>query len=402
MLGYKKAKNSKNEEVIITLELLEDSITNINRKYIENLNFASYRCNKAKVIKIEKSNDDLQILIDKDPFKIYEDTNFLEEEAFSAYFFKKSLTYKVGDIVQTLFDYNIEETNTEGIHFFLNKDLAKNYNINTIKEGILINYWPNGVIKSFFTFKEGKRNGDYYFNYENGVKKEHGIFLDDVRVDKSYYYSENWSELKITNYITNNNYFLENFIKDNNNNFTIKTYSYNIVDNKLHGDNIIYYNDYEKIIFLHYNVINNIKIFYNDIYDIINPIRATANYTKKIYEYGELKKSITYFDNFIFINENDLENKNIIYELRDSNYKIIIRKSYIIGKSYLNLKKHGIFYSNGKSRYYYHDSLLNGLVQYKNNVNWFIFGKKLDNIPVCYLSNIVKIKKEDEMLFDIN
>ena len=52
MLGYKASKNG-DTRVIVTLEIPEDAITNMKRKDIVNAETAKYRCNKAKVLKIE-------------------------------------------------------------------------------------------------------------------------------------------------------------------------------------------------------------------------------------------------------------------------------------------------------------------------------------------------------------
>ena len=201
MLGYKKAKTENGDYCIVTLELLDDSITNINRKYIENINFASHRCNKAKVVKIEKL--EFTTLLDTIVF----------DTAISCFYEKKQLTYNLGKIIQTLFDYNIENVNSDGIHFYSNKNLAILYNIDSIENGTLINYWENGGIYSSFTYENNKKNGEYFYNWENGNKKEQGIMHNDKKLEKIIAYDKKWEYKEIYTYNElNTEFYYEKYI----------------------------------------------------------------------------------------------------------------------------------------------------------------------------------------------
>jgi antitoxin component YwqK of YwqJK toxin-antitoxin module len=199
MLGYKIAK-SDHEKVIITLEIPEDALTNMNRKDVVDVAFAKHRTNKAKVISIED--------LDGNTFN----------KATSSHYKNKSLVYEVGKTVYVDdFDTNIDLICSSGIHYFLDKELAKMYDYkwfiaHTVlngphriyydngrlyvnaeyKDGILhgkkIMYNINGGIMSDYNYVDGKKEGlciDYdYF----GMVKEETIYKNDLRNGTYKYY----------------------------------------------------------------------------------------------------------------------------------------------------------------------------------------------------------------------
>ena len=163
MLGYKIAK-SFGKRVVITLEIPEDAITNVNRKNIVNAETAKYRTMKAKVIKIEDSDG-----------KTY-------NEAVSFNYDKNSITYKLDEeLVCHDFDMNLENACGAGIHFVLSKSLAETYGLVRIENGILTAWHNNGVKARDTTFVDNKPQGLDTCWYENGNKTHEYNALNDKK-----------------------------------------------------------------------------------------------------------------------------------------------------------------------------------------------------------------------------
>ena len=158
MLGYKVAK-SFGKRVVITLEIPEDAITNMKRTNIVHAETAKYRTMKAKVIKIEDSDG-----------KTY-------NEAVSFNYDKNSLTYKLDEeLVCHDFDMNLEDVCSKGIHFFLSKQMAETYGVESIENGVLTTWHANGVKERQRTFVNNKKHGLVSVWFENGNKNEEVVF----------------------------------------------------------------------------------------------------------------------------------------------------------------------------------------------------------------------------------
>ena len=159
MIGYKAAKHASTPSgsVIITLEIPDDALHNIDRSSVIQKETAAYRCNKARVLDISDAKD---ISIK------YTEANsgVLEENTW-----KFNLFYKVGKIVEEpSFDTNIENICTEGIHFFLSRKLAEDY-YNENKENTYS--LETGLLLQRRTMLEGMLHGIYEEWYPTGKKK---------------------------------------------------------------------------------------------------------------------------------------------------------------------------------------------------------------------------------------
>ena len=169
MLGYKVAKSLLDKKVIITLEIPEDAITNMKRKDIFNAETAQYRTNKALVIKIE-DNDGVT----------YDEAESLFVDK------KKKLKYIVNkEVTSDDFDMNLEDVCAAGIHFFLSKDIAKNYPTPDIYNGLVESYYEDGRKSYEATFINNKQHGFETAWFRDGSKKwisryedgnRHGLF----------------------------------------------------------------------------------------------------------------------------------------------------------------------------------------------------------------------------------
>ena len=154
MIGYKVAKTD-DKRVIITLEIPADAKTNLHRSNIVDSEKAKYRSNKVKVLKIEDNRR-----------KEY-------MTAVSICINDRKIEYVVGEVIETKFDNNIDNVCSSGIHFFLDKEVAKNYMLEKIENGVLISYHDNGSVEK----EESYLNGDlfrltrywYMDNNQNGI-----------------------------------------------------------------------------------------------------------------------------------------------------------------------------------------------------------------------------------------
>lgn len=104
MLGYKYAVTEDRENwAIVTLDIPEDALTNIERSGIVHAQTASYRTNKATVVAIEDIHGKPML------------------RAVSRDSFKKQV-YVVGKVIHVLdYDTDVDNIETTGIHFYLDK-----------------------------------------------------------------------------------------------------------------------------------------------------------------------------------------------------------------------------------------------------------------------------------------
>jgi antitoxin component YwqK of YwqJK toxin-antitoxin module len=187
--GYKVAYFN-GTRVLVTLDIPDYAKTNMHRKSIKNQEYAKYRCNIALVANIE----DIHGLGKVFPF------------AKNRYFTKKTITYYLGTIIkEPLYNTDINVICTSGIHYFLNKEQALHYGLNTINNGTLRKWNDNGELRYICNFVDGKKNGIEkkwfqnnnleseitYFNnikhgefkvyYPNGNLKERGLHYNGMR-----------------------------------------------------------------------------------------------------------------------------------------------------------------------------------------------------------------------------
>ncbi len=209
MIGYKVAKCGE-KRAIVTLEIPEDAITNMNRSTIAVRQTAKYRANKVKVISIEDKEGNT--------YKIARSC-----------FFDRDILYEVHKMVVCEdFDMTLENVCSSGIHFFLDRKVAEQYELEKIENGTLTSYhdnggkfieqsyvnglkdglfqrweksgqliatniyvkglshgpfkcfWPDGTVKQTGTYNNNKFNGNYKEYYSNGVLAIEKIYKDGV------------------------------------------------------------------------------------------------------------------------------------------------------------------------------------------------------------------------------
>jgi antitoxin component YwqK of YwqJK toxin-antitoxin module len=187
MLGYKIARHQVTKQdprlVIVTLEIPKDAKTNLHRKNIINPYKAKYRCNKAKVLKIE----------DVKKNKVY-------HFAYSHY--PKKLFYIPGEVtVENNYNEDINVIDGEGIHFYLDKYVALYNNVRTIKEGFVERWWPNGNKASECNIIDYKKEGLYQeWNKENHLKSVECFYKNDKLVGVYKEWWENGQKRTECNY----------------------------------------------------------------------------------------------------------------------------------------------------------------------------------------------------------
>ncbi len=170
MIGYKVAKNDETR-VIITLEIPEDALTNMNRSSVAIKETAKYRTNKAKVLKIEDSEGNTY------------------QSAESGFYYTKKLTYKIGEVIVCEdFDMNLEKICSTGIHFFLDRKLAEEYFLHKLVDG-LVTYHDNGQKMLEISHVDDKKLIQSW--YENGNKEVEYYSVQEQRdgLYNAWYYN---------------------------------------------------------------------------------------------------------------------------------------------------------------------------------------------------------------------
>jgi antitoxin component YwqK of YwqJK toxin-antitoxin module len=163
MIGYKIAKNGE-KRVVVTLEIPRDALTNMNRSSIAVRDTAKYRANKAKVLKIE------------------DDEGNCYQAATSFSYDKKSLDYKVGELLEeSTYNVDPEQVCAEGIHYFLSRRVAELYGLNNLVNGLFECWYDNGQKYEEVPYVDGKRNGLYQGWYSNGQKWDEYVYVDGVK-----------------------------------------------------------------------------------------------------------------------------------------------------------------------------------------------------------------------------
>lgn len=188
MLGYKVAQ-SEHEKVIVTLEIPEDAITNMNRQDVVDVSKAKHRTNKAKVISIE----DLK------------GNTYNKAESYK--YNKKSLIYEVGKTVFVDdFDTNIDNLCSTGIHYFLDKELAKMYDYSwfithTVLNGPNKSYSDNGRLWRYAEYKDRALHGKYIRYHYNGQVSEECTHVDGKKEGVCIIYHYNGQVSEYCNYV---------------------------------------------------------------------------------------------------------------------------------------------------------------------------------------------------------
>jgi antitoxin component YwqK of YwqJK toxin-antitoxin module len=253
MNAYKSGITENNIRVLITLFIPVRAKTNMTRKNVTNKLFAKYRCDVAKVL----------LIIDEN--------NITYNSAKSA-FYSEPIIYIVGNTIKSEFDENINIVTGKGIHFFIDKLIALNYN-----KPILEQKWPisrlsytfyTNLYKSFYSndhlrerIRYTLKNNEIYQKYvevwyENGFRKFSQSLILDERNGMFNEWYQNGQFKSSCNYLNDEKFGIEKKFYENGN----KQSYINYVDGILHGiyktwnyngtikEKTIYINGEEKII----------------------------------------------------------------------------------------------------------------------------------------------------------
>ncbi len=182
MIGYKIAFDNNKNRILVTLEILSDSKTNMNRDNIICKDKARYKTNKCKVLSLSSLDE-----VDKIKEVIV---------AYSSY--DPTFKYEINKEI-IVNDYkDIDDPFSNGIHFFLNKEMAINYqlcgsivvyfenNVSKIKcekpleEGEYIVYYENGAVEQIYNFKNFKINGEIKHFRKNGELTHICYYEDNI------------------------------------------------------------------------------------------------------------------------------------------------------------------------------------------------------------------------------
>jgi len=169
IIGY-KIGFTNNRKVLIKLLIPYDAITNKNRHAIVDPKYAKYRCNKALVVYI---------------IDMYEN----EYDNAISYYSKNKLLYEKNKIILSKFDHDITIENSEGIHYFIDKEIALNYKIPILyqewkeENNIYKDYYGNGQLRKKIKFFLDDNNKIIYKNVQeyfiNGqIKKDYNLDIN--------------------------------------------------------------------------------------------------------------------------------------------------------------------------------------------------------------------------------
>lgn len=169
-----KCASSSGKRVLITLEIPEDALTNMERKSVAFRETAKYRANKALVTRIEDADGNTY------------------ESAKTRMFHDKTLTYEVGKMVEEpSYNKDLEKVCAEGIHFFLNRRVAELYGRIYIENGLFESWHDNGQKESELLYVNGEKQGFLRRWYENGQKECEILFLNGKIDGMCQYWFEN-------------------------------------------------------------------------------------------------------------------------------------------------------------------------------------------------------------------
>ena len=221
MNAYKSGITSNNIRVLITLFIPVRAKTNMTRKNIIYKLFAKYRCNVAKVLSIIDEN------------------NISYTSATSAFYFEP-IIYRVGETIKLEFDENINIVSGKGIHFFIDKLMAINYNKPILEQkwplykNLYQDFYSNGRLKQ--RIKYTIENNEIYHKYievwyENGYRKYSINYILDQKngIFNEWYIN---GQFKLScNYFNDAKYGIEKRFYENGNKESFISY----LDGVLHG-----------------------------------------------------------------------------------------------------------------------------------------------------------------------
>ena len=178
MLRYKACRKS-----IVTLELLDDSINNEKRNGVVDDKYSKFRCDKAKVISITEV---------KTGEKMEKDVSI----------FHHKFEYRVGKIVKTDFDEDINKVCARGIHYFKTEEAALSwfYREYSCPDGKHMRWHENGWKQSEETFKNGEMDGNWIGWWKNGTKRSEGIYKNGIYDGKWIYWWSNGNKKSESTY----------------------------------------------------------------------------------------------------------------------------------------------------------------------------------------------------------
>lgn len=85
-----------------------------------------------------------------------------------------------------------------------NNKIIDEKNIGDVKDKQSIEYFPNGVIKSKYDYKDGKKNGKFVRYYQNSSIMEYGVFVNDELEGYVYSFSESGDTVSISKFSNGN------------------------------------------------------------------------------------------------------------------------------------------------------------------------------------------------------
>ena len=167
MIGYKIAY-TEGKRVLVTLNIPDDALTNINRDGVKDIKYAKHVCNKANVVSIEDERGNGC------------------EEAQSSNHSKKSVKYIVGEeIVECNYAKEILLISGEAFTFFLDRQVALLYGLSQVENGEYKKWFDNGQLEIHCYYENGKLQGEYTKWFMNGNLERHA-FYNEGKVEGEY------------------------------------------------------------------------------------------------------------------------------------------------------------------------------------------------------------------------
>jgi len=154
---------------IVVLKAIEGmTITNEQRRNVVQHNFAHFRGNVFKVVDIiHKLTEDKTISSIQSSIRIND----------------KKLNYTIGEIIASdSFNDNIDETYTNGIHYFMSCTAAFHYELEKIKNGRLCAYNHQGTKIEEKIFRNGYQHGLHTTWYHNATKRSEQNYQNGVAI----------------------------------------------------------------------------------------------------------------------------------------------------------------------------------------------------------------------------
>jgi hypothetical protein len=202
---YKSGITDTNTRVIITLFIPINAKTNLDRLHVVDPTYAKYRSNIARVLCIE------------------DDHGNTHSSAHTA-FHNKKIQYNLNEYIKSEYDTNINIVCGKGIHFFIDRQMAYNYNRKILEQkwdtpNLYKTYYDNGQLKEIIeyihdqtygyikqyiykwfkngvkyliqSYQQGLKNGVFTEWHENGKLKYECNFINDSKdgLERIHYYN---------------------------------------------------------------------------------------------------------------------------------------------------------------------------------------------------------------------